>query len=165
MSNSRIATLLAQKAPSAPQRPRSALEEAARPAQPQSLNTSSDVFSGLLATLETLSRLGLSARRAHALSLLARRGPMMAKDLGNAIFISSAGMTVVIDSLEKHQLITLERSPSSDRRTVLLRISQEGRNVMACLTALTGLGMASGALLRLGHKTNGQSRLEVAHKA
>ncbi|MES2596407.1 MAG: MarR family transcriptional regulator [Verrucomicrobiota bacterium] len=166
-----IAALLASKTPPTPQRPPStlarypALAQAAAPQHPVKVDTAGETFSGVLATVETLTRLSLNPRQALTLCLLIRRGSMKPSELVSELRMTSAGVTVVVDSLELLTLITVERSPSDDRRTVILRISEPGRQVIGSIVALAALGSATAPLLKHGHKANGQSRLEVAHQA
>lgn len=122
---------------------------------PRPLDVRSPEFCGVMATLETLNRLQLGSRNAHALGLLIQRGPMRATDLGGCLRVSSAGVSVILRKLEALALITTRRpAEDGDRREVIATATAGAHNVMASLVALTALGQASAALFRPRLKTS-----------
>ena len=110
------------------------------------LDTDGDTFAGVLACLETLNRLQLSASSCRLLMLLARHGPAPCKHLAGRMGISHAAITGLITRLEALELITLTRGGQADRREVILTLTDAARKVLASIVALTALGQAGNCL-------------------
>jgi DNA-binding MarR family transcriptional regulator len=88
------------------------------------------------------------------LQLVTENSPITATQLAKALAVTTPGITIWIDRLEKRGLVLRERS-DADRRTQQLRVTKEGR---ALVTA------ALGNLLRtdrevLGSLTEGERRM------
>lgn len=78
-------------------------------------------------TQET-SQFGLTSTQATMLYKLATGKCATAADLAREYCIDASAVTRLLDRLEKHGLLVRERS-QSDRRTVLLRLTNEGRRL------------------------------------
>jgi MarR family transcriptional regulator, organic hydroperoxide resistance regulator len=85
---------------------------------------------GILFNQQLAERLGINATDYQVLNLLGLYGPATPSDLARLSGLSSGGMTVVIDRLEKAHYIERERNPD-DRRSVIIRFvaTQEKRLV------------------------------------
>lgn len=144
---------LAKKRPTTPSLsdyPALALAASAPNQEQRHLDVRSPEFCGVIACLETLNRLQLGSRNAHALALLIQRGPLRASDLCQSLRLSSPGVTVVLRKLEALALITTSRhSENADRREVIATATAAAYNVVASLVALTALGQASAVLYRV----------------
>jgi MarR family 2-MHQ and catechol resistance regulon transcriptional repressor len=57
-------------------------------------------------------------------------GPMCQNELGSKILKSSGNITMVIDNLEKHNLVKRQPHPE-DRRMVLVGLTEEGKQLIA----------------------------------
>jgi MarR family transcriptional regulator, organic hydroperoxide resistance regulator len=75
---------------------------------------------GILFNQQLADRLGINATDYQILNLLGLYGPATPSDLARLSGLSSGGMTVVIDRLEKAHYIERERNPR-DRRSVIVR--------------------------------------------
>jgi MarR family transcriptional regulator, organic hydroperoxide resistance regulator len=75
---------------------------------------------GILFNQQLADRLGINATDYQILNLLGLYGPATPSDLARLSGLSSGGMTVVIDRLEKAYYIERERNPR-DRRSVIVR--------------------------------------------
>lgn len=113
--------------------------------EPREMDICSPEFCETMACLETLNRLQLGSRNAHALGLLVKQ-PTRASDLAASLRLTAAGTSVVLRRLEALALITTNHH-HGDRREVIATTTQAGRNVMAALVALTALGQVSAVLL------------------
>ncbi|MFC5701968.1 MarR family winged helix-turn-helix transcriptional regulator [Cohnella faecalis] len=69
----------------------------------------------------------LSSTQTAALSIIAKKGPLQAKELGLQLSLSSGGITTVCDKLLSRGLIRRLRSDGEDRRAVFLETTEEGR--------------------------------------
>lgn len=77
---------------------------------------------------ELLSREGLTQPQFHALRVLAKRGPTPMKTISDALYVTAANVTGIVDRLESKGLI--ERSArSGDRRATIIRLTPEGREL------------------------------------
>ncbi|MEX0641107.1 MAG: MarR family transcriptional regulator [Pirellulales bacterium] len=71
---------------------------------------------------------GITAPQLGALRVLQRHGPMTPGDLAAALHISPATIAGITQRLQQHGLITRQRQ-TSDRRSVLLSVSEQGTKV------------------------------------
>lgn len=109
------------------------------------LDTESDAFAGVQATLEALSRLRLGHHSAFILMALARHGPQSLTTLCQRTKISSASMTGFADRLQSLGLVAFSTHPC-DRRVTLVSATEAARKVLASIVALTALGQAANGL-------------------
>lgn len=77
-----------------------------------------------------LSTFGLSFSQFGVLEALYHRGPMSQSEIGQKILRSSGNMTMVIDNLEKRQLVKRERS-QVDRRFLIIHLTEKGRKLIS----------------------------------
>ena len=77
-----------------------------------------------------LSDFGLSFSQFGVLEALYHLGPMSQSEIGQKILRSSGNMTMVIDNLEKRQLVKRERS-RTDRRFLIVHLTVKGRNLIS----------------------------------
>ena len=77
-----------------------------------------------------LSTFGLSFSQFGVLEALYHRGPMSQSEIGQKILRSSGNMTMVIDNLEKRQLVKRERS-QVDRRFFIIHLTEKGRKLIS----------------------------------
>ena len=73
-----------------------------------------------------LSQAGLTVSQFGVLEALLHIGPQNQKRLGEKILKSGGNITLVIDNLEKNNLVTRSPDPS-DRRAVIIKLTGEGR--------------------------------------
>lgn len=74
--------------------------------------------------------------QAMILHTLAAEGPKQAKDLIKTSLITSGGITSIANKLVDLGLIRRSRTEHSDRRAVILEITDEGREILKVLDAL-----------------------------
>lgn len=79
---------------------------------------------GILFNQQLADRLGINATDYQILNLLGLYGPATPSGLARMSGLSSGGMTVVIDRLEKAHYIERQRNPR-DRRSVIVRFRRE----------------------------------------
>lgn len=77
-----------------------------------------------------LSAFGLSFSQFGVLEVLYHIGPMSQSQVGQKILRSSGNMTMVIDNLEKRQLVKRERS-ETDRRFLIVHLTDKGRKLIS----------------------------------
>ena len=77
-----------------------------------------------------LSTFGLSFSQFGVLEALYHLGPMSQSEIGQKILRSSGNMTMVIDNLEKRQLVKRERS-QADRRFLIVHLTVKGRKLIS----------------------------------
>ena len=77
-----------------------------------------------------LAEEGLSISQFGILEALYHLGTLCQKDLASKILKSSGNITMVIDNLEKHNLVVRNRS-SEDRRFYLVSLTETGRELIA----------------------------------
>ena len=77
-----------------------------------------------------LSAFGLSFSQFGVLEALYHIGPMSQSEVGQKILRSSGNMTMVIDNLEKRQLVKRERS-QADRRYLIVHLTDKGRKLIS----------------------------------
>src|SRR5260370_15533057 len=76
--------------------------------------------------------LGMSPSQFAVLECLYHLGPLPQNDIASKLLKSGSNMTLVIDNLEKQNLVHRERS-SEDRRVVNVSLSDEGRQRIVSL--------------------------------
>ncbi len=74
----------------------------------------------------------LTASQFAVLEVLLHKGPLCQKDIGEKILKTSGNMTLVIDNLEKNNLVVRKKDPK-DRRFVTVHLSEEGRQLVSTL--------------------------------
>lgn len=79
----------------------------------------------LLDTALTLSQFGV-------LEVLYHRGPLCQRDIGEKILKTSGNMTMVIDNLEKRELVVREKDPA-DRRRMVVNLTEKGLDLIQAL--------------------------------
>ena len=67
---------------------------------------------------------GIAQSELDALEHLEADGPLTQRELGDRLFLSSAGVTVLVDRLERSGWVTRAPHPS-DRRAVLLELKRD----------------------------------------
>lgn len=77
-----------------------------------------------------LEGLGLTPARAHALWILADRGPSTQRVLAEALGVTARNVTGLVDALVATGFVTREAHPS-DRRAVLVSFTPHGAETMA----------------------------------
>ncbi len=72
-----------------------------------------------------LGETGLTISQFGVLEALYHRGPLCQRDIGQKILKTSGNMTMVIDNLEKQELVTRAKN-SADRRQVSVTLTSKG---------------------------------------
>jgi len=78
---------------------------------------------------QQLSSLGLTFSQFGVLEALYHLGPMSQSAIGQKILRSSGNMTMVIDNLEKRELVRRERN-QSDRRFLIIHLTDKGKKLI-----------------------------------
>jgi DNA-binding MarR family transcriptional regulator len=78
---------------------------------------------------ERLVRQGISMTQLHVMNMLERHGEMAMSRLAEMLDVSDSNATGLIDRIEERGFVERIRVPS-DRRVVLVRITDRGREVM-----------------------------------
>lgn len=73
----------------------------------------------------TMAAAGLTISQFGVLEALHHKGPLCQRDIAAKILKSTGNITMVIDNLEKQELVTRERS-SEDRRFLTIRLTERG---------------------------------------
>ena len=81
-------------------------------------------------THRTLAEVDLSISQFGALEALYHLGPMTQVEIGKKILKSSGNMTLVIDNLEKRELVRRERS-KEDRRYFRVYLTEAGKKLIS----------------------------------
>lgn len=90
----------------------------------------SRAFDSLAAHLKQhLDSFGLTESQFSTLETLYHIGPMCQSEIGSKILKSSGNMTMVIDNLEKQNLVRRERN-QEDRRQYLIHCTQKGKELI-----------------------------------
>jgi MarR family 2-MHQ and catechol resistance regulon transcriptional repressor len=76
-----------------------------------------------------LTSVGLTVSQFGVLEALYHLGPLSRRDLGQKILRSSGNITLVIDNLEKRDLVRRERD-SQDRRFFIVHLTEEGQKLI-----------------------------------
>jgi MarR family 2-MHQ and catechol resistance regulon transcriptional repressor len=104
------------------------------PRETLALNTFIKLTRSVESLLNRLSQRGtqgeLTPSQFGVLETLYHLGPMCQSELGAKLLRSSGNITMVIDNLEKHNLVHRERHPD-DRRMVLVVLTEHGRELIA----------------------------------
>jgi DNA-binding MarR family transcriptional regulator len=79
-------------------------------------------------SLRLFSEEGLSESQFRALALLSENGPMLMKKMSDAMFVTPANITGVVDRLEEKKLVRRTAS-KGDRRATIIEITPEGKAV------------------------------------
>lgn len=106
------------------------------------LDTEGEAFGAVLACLETIGRLRLSASSTRLLMLLVKHGPQTCSVLVSRMKISSAAMTGLVTRLAALSLVGVQRD-LPDRRSVTVTATPAARKVLASIVALSALGGAA----------------------
>jgi len=77
-------------------------------------------------THEHIRSFGLTESQFSALETLGHKGPLTLGELCKKQLVSGGNMTVVIDNLEREQLVERVRS-STDRRVILVHLTKKGK--------------------------------------
>ena len=77
-----------------------------------------------------LNMFGLTENQFGSMEILYYLGPQSQRDLGSKLFTSGGNITMVIDNLEKRDLVQRVRS-ESDRRTIIVSLTEQGRELIA----------------------------------
>jgi len=72
-----------------------------------------------------LERVGLTAQQAEILFRCSRAGELTPKQLTNLLITDNAGVTRLVDRLERKGLVT-RRASANDRRSVTVRLTRSG---------------------------------------
>ncbi len=104
------------------------------PKETLALNTFIKLTRSVETLLDRLSQRGtqgsLTPSQFGVLETLYHLGPMCQSELGSKLLRSSGNITMVIDNLEKHQLVRRERHPD-DRRMVQVSLTEAGSQLIA----------------------------------
>jgi MarR family 2-MHQ and catechol resistance regulon transcriptional repressor len=73
----------------------------------------------------TMSAAGLTISQFGVLEALLHKGPLCQRDIAAKILKSTGNITMVIDNLEKQELVKRERT-SEDRRYLTVRLTEKG---------------------------------------
>ena len=77
-----------------------------------------------------MTEAGLTISQFGVLEALFHKGPLCQRDLGAKILKSTGNITLVIDNLEKRNLVRRERD-SEDRRYLTVHLTEEGTGLIA----------------------------------
>lgn len=75
---------------------------------------------------------GLTLSQFGVLEVLYHKGPLCQRDIGQKILKTSGNMTMVIDNLEKRELVVREKD-LVDRRRMLLKLTEKGFDLIQAL--------------------------------
>ena len=81
-------------------------------------------------TSQLLAEYGLSESQFGALEALYYLGPMCQKEIGDKLLVTGGNMTMVINNLEKRQLVSRERA-EEDRRQMVVSLTGKGQQLIA----------------------------------
>ena len=79
-----------------------------------------------------LSSFGLTISQFGVLEALYHLGPMSQSEIGRKILRSSGNMTMVIDNLEKRNLVRRERN-RADRRFFIIHLTDDGKKLISSI--------------------------------
>ena len=104
-----------------------------------------------------LSAFGLSFSQFGVLEALYHLGPMSQSEIGQKILRSSGNMTMVIDNLQKRQLVKRERS-KTDRRFLIVHLTDKGRDLISKIfpSHATEIALEFGVLTASEQRTLGR---------
>lgn len=72
----------------------------------------------------------LTVTQFGVLEVLLHLGPLCQNEIGHKLLKSGGNMTLVIDNLEKRNLVRRERNPE-DRRMIMVNLTEEGRKLIS----------------------------------
>jgi len=81
---------------------------------------------------QQLSASGLTFSQFGVLEALYHLGPMSQSEIGQKILRSSGNMTMVIDNLEKRELVRRERN-RADRRFFIIHLTDKGKKLISSI--------------------------------
>ena len=84
---------------------------------------------------ERLVRHGVSMAHLHVMSMLDRHGELPMSRVAELLGVSDSNATGLVDRMEEHGFVERVRHPD-DRRVVLVRISDRGRQILADVEVL-----------------------------
>jgi MarR family transcriptional regulator, organic hydroperoxide resistance regulator len=84
---------------------------------------------------ERLVRHGVSMAHLHLMSMLDRHGDLPMSRVAELLGVSDSNATGLIDRMEEHGFVERVRHPD-DRRVVLVRVSDRGRQILADVEVL-----------------------------
>jgi DNA-binding MarR family transcriptional regulator len=84
---------------------------------------------------ERLVRHGVSMAHLHVMSMLDRHGELPMSRVAELLGVSDSNATGLVDRMEEHGFVERVRHPE-DRRVVLVRISDRGRQILADVEVL-----------------------------
>ena len=82
-----------------------------------------------LRTQRFLGAHGLTAGQFGVLEVLLHLGPVIQRQLGEKLLSSGGNITMVVDNLERRQLVRRSRD-SEDRRLITIHLTSEGRRLI-----------------------------------
>jgi len=85
---------------------------------------------------------GLTPRQAHVIDVLTRRGPLVQRELGDALGCTPRHVTTLVDALERSGLVARSAHPT-DRRALLVRLTGQGQATAARFDAERALAAAA----------------------
>jgi MarR family 2-MHQ and catechol resistance regulon transcriptional repressor len=85
-------------------------------------------------TSRPMSAAGLTISQFGVLEALHHKGPLCQRDIATKILKSSGNITMVIDNLEKQQLVKRERI-NEDRRYLTVRLTEQGSSLISTVFA------------------------------
>jgi DNA-binding MarR family transcriptional regulator len=88
----------------------------------------------LLTMLHKADTAGLNISNLRLLLAINQDGPLNCTTLSRILHITTAGVTGLIDTLEKRQLIQRVR-PTEDRRTYIIHLTQQGEQTIKTITS------------------------------
>jgi len=83
-------------------------------------------------TSQHFTAAGLTVSQFGVLEALYHGGPLCQRDLAKKILKSTGNITMVIDNLEKRQLVQRERD-AEDRRFITIKLTGSGRDLIASI--------------------------------
>jgi MarR family transcriptional regulator, 2-MHQ and catechol-resistance regulon repressor len=83
-------------------------------------------------TSQNYTSAGLTVSQFGVLEALHHAGPLCQRDLARKILKSTGNITMVIDNLEKRQLVQRERG-SEDRRYITIHLTDAGKDLIASI--------------------------------
>ena len=75
---------------------------------------------------------GLTLSQFGVLEVLYHKGPLCQRDIGEKILKTSGNMTMVIDNLEKRELVVRRKDPA-DRRRMVVKLTEKGLDLIQAL--------------------------------
>ena len=104
---------------------------------------------------QTIQETGLTPPQYFLLTLLWERDSQAVKDLADASGYARATITGIVDTMEKHKIVTREPNPE-DRRSLLVTLTEKGKELQHASPALENIfqqcccGLSSDEIRQLG---------------